>query len=107
MRRPIDISAVKFTSSGPAQPVVDYETKAAQLDESGAALFRVTLFAIASDGGSDILKVKVAGEPKGLGDFLDLKGILDRSLRRSHPWTQSGRRSQGRVVGLRRLEASL
>jgi len=37
---------VKFAAAGPVEPVLDYETRAPKLDESGAALFAVPLFAV-------------------------------------------------------------
>ena len=45
MRLPIDTASVKFAAAGPAQPVLDYETRAPKLDENGVALFNVPLFA--------------------------------------------------------------
>ena len=68
MRLPIDTASVKFAAAGPAQPVLDYETRAPKLDENGVALFNVPLFA-AGGGIQDSISVKVAGEPKGLTPF--------------------------------------
>jgi len=77
MRLPIDTNTVRFASAGPAQPVLDYETKAPKLDESGQPLFNVPLFA-AGGGVADSITVKVAGEPKGLAEFTPVKvsGLL-------------------------------
>jgi len=72
MRLPIDTQAVKFAAAGPAIPVLDYETKAPKLDEKGAALFNVPVFA-AGGGISDSIVVKVAGELKGLSEFTLVK----------------------------------
>jgi hypothetical protein len=72
MKLPIDTTAVKFAAAGPAQPVLDYETRAAKLDENGTALFNVPLFA-AGTGIKDSITVKVAGEPKGLSEFTMVK----------------------------------
>ena len=72
MRLPIDTSSVKFAAAGPAQPVLDYETRAPKLDENGVALFNVPLFA-AGTGIQDSITVKVAGEPKGLSEFTLVK----------------------------------
>lgn len=41
MRLPIDTGSVKFAAAGPAEPVLDYETRASKLDENGVALFAV------------------------------------------------------------------
>ena len=72
MRLPIDTTTVKFAAAGPAEPVLDYETRAPKLDENGVALFNVPLFA-AGTGIKDSITVKVAGEPKGLAEFTLVK----------------------------------
>ena len=72
MRLPIDTSSVRFAAAGPAEPVLDYETRAPKLDENGVAMFNVPLFA-AGTGVKDSITVKVAGEPKGLGEFTPVK----------------------------------
>jgi hypothetical protein len=63
---------VKFSAAGPAEPVFDYETRAPKLDENGVALFAVPLFALGS-GVRDNITVKVAGDVKGLGEFMLVK----------------------------------
>ncbi len=45
MRLPIDTGTVKFAAAGPAEPVLDYETRVPKLDENGTALFDRQLFA--------------------------------------------------------------
>ncbi|MHB8378584.1 MAG: hypothetical protein ACYDB2_01540 [Acidimicrobiales bacterium] len=72
MRLPIDTQTVKFAAAGPAEPVLDYETRAPKLDENGTALFNVPLFA-AGSGVKDSITVKVSGEPKGLSEFTPVK----------------------------------
>jgi hypothetical protein len=72
MRLPIDTVAVRFVTAGPAEPVLDYETRAPKADENGQPLFSVHLFAVAA-GSRDSITVKVAGEPKGLGEFTPVK----------------------------------
>jgi hypothetical protein len=72
MRLPIDTTTVKFAAAGPAEPVLDYETRTPKLDENGVALFNVPLFA-AGTGIKDSITVKVAGEPKGLAEFTLVK----------------------------------
>jgi hypothetical protein len=47
MRLPIDTVAVRFVTAGPAEPVLDYESRAQKVDESGQSLFSVHLFAVA------------------------------------------------------------
>jgi hypothetical protein len=63
---------VKFAAAGPAEPVLDYETRAPKLDENGTALFAVPLFA-AGGGIKDSITVKVAGDVKGLTEFTVVK----------------------------------
>jgi hypothetical protein len=63
---------VKFAAAGPAEAVLDYETRAPKLDENGTALFNVPLFA-AGGGIKDSITVKVSGEPKGLSEFTLVK----------------------------------
>jgi hypothetical protein len=72
MRLPIDTGSVKFAAAGPAEPVLDYETRAPKLDENDVALFAVPLFALGS-GVRDNITVKVAGDVKGLGEFTLVK----------------------------------
>ena len=45
MRLPIDTGAVKFAAAGPAEPVLDFETRVPKLDEKGVPIFSVLLFA--------------------------------------------------------------
>jgi hypothetical protein len=72
MRLPIDTQAVRFVTAGPAEPVVDFETKTQRVDATGQPLFNVHLFAVGS-GSRDSITVKVAGEPKGLGEFTPVR----------------------------------
>jgi hypothetical protein len=72
MKLPIDTGTVKLAAAGPAEPVLDYETRVPKLDEHGVALFNVPLFA-AGTGIKDSITVKVAGEPKGLSTFTIVK----------------------------------
>jgi hypothetical protein len=72
MRLPINTGTVKFAAAGPAEPVLDYETRAPKRDENGAALFNVPLFA-AGTGIKDSITGKVVGEPKGLAEFTLVK----------------------------------
>ena len=57
---------------GPAEPVLDFESKTAKLDESGAALFSVQVVAMA-EGGAEVISVKIAGEPKGIAQGATVK----------------------------------
>ena len=63
---------MKFAAAGPAEPVLDFETRAPKVDENGTALFNVPLFA-AGSGIKDSISVKVAGELKGLSEFTPVK----------------------------------
>ena len=72
MRLPIDTAAIKFAAAGPAEPVLDFATKAPKTDENGVPLFQVPVFA-AGSGIKDSIMVKGAGEVKGLSEFTLVK----------------------------------
>ena len=69
---PIDTSAVKFAAAGPAEPVLDFETRQVKTDEHGVPLFSIPVFA-AGTGVKDSITIKVAGEVKGLSEFTLMK----------------------------------
>ena len=71
MRLPIDTSAVSFISAGAPEPAVDFDTKAQKV-EGGLPIYNVHLLAVGA-GGRDVITVKVAGEPKGIGEFTPVK----------------------------------
>ncbi|MGH8995618.1 MAG: hypothetical protein ACRDYB_06260 [Acidimicrobiales bacterium] len=71
MRLPVDTTTVGFVSAGPAEPAIDFDTKA-QKTEDGQPVFNVHLFALGG-GSRESITVKVTGEPKGLGDFTPVK----------------------------------
>jgi hypothetical protein len=71
MRLPVDTSAVNFVTAGPADPAVDFDTKA-QKTEDGQPVFNVHLFALGG-GSRDVITVKVTGTPKGLGEFTPVR----------------------------------
>jgi excisionase family DNA binding protein len=50
MRLPIDTQSVKFAAAGPAEPVLDYESRAPKTDENGVVLFNVPIFASGEGG---------------------------------------------------------
>ena len=64
MRLPIDTSAIKFAAAGPAEPVLDFATKAPRTDENGVPLYSVPVFA-AGSGVKDSITIKVVGEGQG------------------------------------------
>ena len=72
MRLPIDTTAVKFAAAGPAEPVLDFETRQPKNDEHGVPLFNIPVFA-AGTGVKDSITIKVAGEVKGLSEFTLVK----------------------------------
>ena len=86
MRLPVDTSAVNFVTAGPPEPAVEFDTKAPKTDEEGRPLFNVHLFALGG-GSRDVITVKVAGEPKGLGEFtpVRLTGLVATT------WSMDGR----------------
>ena len=67
MRLPIDTATVKFAAAGPAEPVLDFETRQPKTDENGVPLFNVPVFA-AGSGVKDSITIKVAGKVKTLAE---------------------------------------
>ena len=63
---------MKFAAAGPAEPVLDFETRQPKTDEHGVPLFNVPVFA-AGSGVKDSITIKVAGEVKGLSEFTIVK----------------------------------
>lgn len=72
MRFPVDTAAVHFVAAGPPEPAVDFDTKTPKTDDNGLPIYNVYLFAVGA-GGRDLLTVKVAGEPKGIGEFTPVR----------------------------------
>lgn len=72
MRLPVDTTAVNFVTAGPPEPNIDFDTKAQKLDDAGHPVFNVHLFALGG-GSRELITVKVAGEPKGLGEFTPVR----------------------------------
>ncbi len=75
MRLPIDTTTVKFAAAGPAEPVLDFETRQPKTDENGVPLFYVPVFA-AGSGVKDSITIKVAGEV--ISDARLVAAIIDR-----------------------------
>ena len=72
MRLPIDTTAVKFAAAGPAEPVLDFETRQPKTDEHGVPMFNILVFT-AGTGVKDSITIKVSGEAKGLSEFTLVK----------------------------------
>ncbi len=85
MRLPIDTAGITFLAAGPPEAALDYDTKAAKVDESGQPIFAVQVVVL-SEGGAEVIGVKVAGEPKGVtqGTALRLVGLT------AQPWGHGG-----------------
>lgn len=86
MKLPIDTATVRFVSAEPPEQALDYDTKQPLADSEGNLVFRVHLFAVGG-GARDSITVKVAGEPKGLGEFTPVK-VTDLV---ASTWTQGER----------------
>lgn len=99
MKLPIDTTGMMFLAAGAPEPVVDFETKAAKVDDSGLAIFSVQIVAL-SDGGAEVLGVKVAGEPKGIAQGVPVKlvGLV------AQPWAMNDR--SGVAFRASRIEAA-
>jgi hypothetical protein len=86
MKLPIDTSGLTFLAAAAPEPVLDFETKAIKVDESGLTIFAVQVVAL-TDGGAEVVAVKVAGEPKGVvqGSPVKLTGLT------AQPWAMGDR----------------
>ena len=72
MRLPIDTTSIKFAAAGPAEPVIDFATKTAKLDENAVPIYTVPVF-MAGSGIKDSISIKVSGDVKGLSEFTLVK----------------------------------
>ena len=99
MRLPIDTAGITFLAAGPAEPALDYDTKAVKVDDAGQPIYAVQVVAL-SDGGAEVIAVKVAGEPKGVaqGTGLKLVGVT------AQPWAMGDR--SGVAFRAARVEAA-
>ncbi len=77
MRLPIETTTVKFAAAGPAEPVLDFETRQPKTDENGVPLFNVPVFA-AGSGVKDSITIKVAGKVKTLTEFTLINALGTR-----------------------------
>lgn len=86
MKLPIDTSGITFLAAAPPEPVLDYDSKAPKLDESGQAVFAVQLVAL-TGGGAEVLSVKLTGEPKGIAQGIAVRvtGLI------AQPWALGDR----------------
>jgi hypothetical protein len=86
VKLPIDTTGMTFLAAGPPEPVLDFESKAPRVDESGAPLHSVQVVAL-NDGGAEVIAVKVAGQPKGVtqGSTVKITGLV------ATPWTMGDR----------------
>ena len=67
MRLPIDTSGMTFLCAVAASPVLDFESRRQRADlDTGEALYALQLLALNGEA-AEIVKVTVAGEPKGVG----------------------------------------
>lgn len=80
MKLPIDTTRITFIAASAPEPVVDFETKAAKVDESGQPVYGVQVVAL-SEGGAEVISVKVSGELKGItqGSALKLMDLTAQS----------------------------
>ncbi|MGH9062768.1 MAG: hypothetical protein ACRDZQ_13885 [Acidimicrobiales bacterium] len=72
MKLPIDTSAITFLAAAPPEAVLDYDSKAPKVDDTGQAAFSVQLVAL-TGGGAEVLSVKLSGEPKGIAQGAPVK----------------------------------
>ena len=91
MNLPIDTEKVRFLVSRPPMPVMDWDTGQHALSPAGLGYFKVELVAMTDGSGAEVIKVKVAGEPRGLSQHLAVKvtGL------QAHAWMNKERASSG------------
>jgi hypothetical protein len=83
----IDTKSTVFLAGGAPAPVVDYETKRPKVDQaSGEPLYSVQVIAM-QDGESDIITVKVPGQPPTLPQGTPVR-VIDLV---ANPWSNNGR----------------
>lgn len=83
---PIDTNVLGLIAAGPAEPVVDFESRQPRCDANGTPLYAVTAMALAF-GDSEVIAIKVPGEPKGItaGTVLKVTGLV------AVPWEMDDR----------------
>ena len=75
MRLPVDTTTARFMAAGPPEPSLDFDTKSPKTDDNGQVVYQVSILCVAP-GTQELITVKVAGEPKGVGEFTPVK-IVD------------------------------
>ena len=116
MRFPIDASRLQFLVVAEAEPLKQYEEGkpreawAPRVDTNGELLWRVQLVAF-GDGGAEIIKVTVPGDPHvGEGELVRVDGLTAQRVgdggplwpvvpRRDRPAAEAARRREGCGVG--------
>ncbi|MHB8450576.1 MAG: hypothetical protein ACYDAQ_09040 [Mycobacteriales bacterium] len=66
MHIPVDTARLMLIVTGPGEPVTDFATKRAKLDERGVPPFATQLAAV-GDAGGEVYTVKTPGAPAGAG----------------------------------------
>jgi hypothetical protein len=86
MKLPIDTAGVTFLCALAPEPVVDFDTKRQRVDENGVPIVQLQLVCL-GDGSADVMTVKVAGEPRGIGQGVPVKvtGLV------ATPWAMGDR----------------
>jgi hypothetical protein len=107
MRLPIDAGRLQFLVVGEAEPVRKFEEGkpreawAPRVDDNGELLWRVQLVAF-GDGGADILRVVVPGDPGvGEGELVRVEGMTAQA------WEMEGRTGMSyRATAIRAVQGS-
>lgn len=86
MRLPVNTAAMTFIAMSRPEPVVDFTSRQPKTDQAGQAIYTVQVAAMFEDQG-EILPVKVAGEPAGIGQGMrvELVGLV------ATPWEMGDR----------------
>src|SRR3954471_18447874 len=105
MRLPIDVGRLQFIVVGEAEAVRKFEQDkpreawAPRVDDNGELLWRVQLVAF-GDGGADIWRVVVPGDPGGKeGELVRVEGMTAQA------WEMEGRSGMAsRAAGIRSVQ---
>jgi hypothetical protein len=87
VKLPIDTSAIAFLCAMPPEPVVDFDTRRPQADETGEPLYVIQLLVMGEDSAA-LLAVTVPGVPSSAirqGAAVKVAGLV------AQPWTMNDR----------------
>ena len=87
MRLPIDTRGMQLICVKDPEPVVDFETRAPRADANGEPRWTLDVLVMAPGAGGEVITVKMAGRPEGVGQGtpLEIEGLV------AQPWSMGDR----------------